>query len=181
MRLGLALRAFWKALFEPKVAERVALALDGPGSLGAGSAAPEVAAEQKPVVAAKPKSAQSEAIALLAALQRDARFVDLIQEDLDRFSDEQIGAAARPCLKACRQTLDRLVAIKPLVDAADGDVIAVDETASAARVRWVGESSGASQAKLVRKGWEATKVQLPAWSGSDDDAKVISPNQVEAV
>lgn len=181
MRLGLALRAFWKAMFDPQVAERVALALDGaelPLS-GSASALPPVA-EQKTAEPVAVKSQQSDAVTLLAALQRDARLVDLIQEDLDQYADDQVGAAARPCLKQCRQTLDRLLAIKPLVDASEGQSIPVGASVSSARLRWVGESSGASQGKVVHPGWKATKLELPAWSGSAEDAMVVAPTQVQA-
>lgn len=178
MRLGLALRAFWQAMFDRQIAERVALALDGADPEL--SSASEAILEEQPKVPARSTSAQSDAIALLAALQRDARLVDLIHEDLDQYSDDQVGAAARPCLKQCRQTLGRLLVIKPLVEAAEGESIPVDAAASSARVRWVGESSGATQGKVVHAGWRASQVQLPVWSGSESDAMVIAPTQVQA-
>ncbi|PHQ35292.1 DUF2760 domain-containing protein [Rhodopirellula bahusiensis] len=181
MRLGLALRAFWRAMFDPRVAERVALALDGTDPVTPNSVTfSPVIAEQKPAEPVKPKSLQSDAVTLLAALQRDARLVDLIHEDLDQYGDDQVGAAARPCLKQCRQTLDRLLVIKPLVEAAEGQSIPVDAAASSARVRWVGESAGATEGKVVHAGWQASQVQLPAWSGSEGDAMVIAPTQVQA-
>lgn len=181
MRLGLALRAFWQAMFDREVAERVALALDGV-DLASSSSAKSVpaAVEQTPAKPVRETPAQSDAIALLGALQRDGRLVDLIHENLDQYGDDQVGAAARPCLKQCRQTLDRLLAIKPLVDAENGGVIPVETDASSARLRWVGEASGASQGKVVHGGWVATQVQLPAWSGGPEDAMVIAPTQVEA-
>ena len=128
MRLGLALRAFWKAMFDRQVAERVALALDG----------------------------------------------------VDLTADSSAQSTPAACLKQCRQTLDRLLAIKPLADAENGGLIPVEANASSARLRWVGEASGASQGKVVHSGWVATQVQLPAWSGGSEDALVIAPTQVEA-
>ena len=59
-----------------------------------------------------------EALTLLAALQREARFVDLVQESLDAYTDAQIGGAARDVLRDCRKTLDRMFALKP-TDASD--------------------------------------------------------------
>ncbi|WDQ18473.1 DUF2760 domain-containing protein [Rhodopirellula sp. P2] len=168
-------------MFDRQVAERVALALDGVdlASQSAAESTPAVV-EQKPLGDALRESGQSDAITLLAALQRDARLVDLIHENLDQYGDDQVGAAARPCLKQCRQTLDRLLGIVPLVEVSDGQVLPVDVSTSSARLRWVGESSGASQGKVVHHGWVATQVQLPAWSGSADDALVIAPAQVQA-
>jgi hypothetical protein len=33
--------------------------------------------------------------------------------------------------------------------------------------------------KLVHPGWEATKCELPTWTGSKDSARVIAPAEVE--
>ena len=55
--------------------------------------------------AAEPAPRRSDAITLLAALQREARFVDLVQEPLGEYSDDQIGAAARDVLRDCREVL----------------------------------------------------------------------------
>ena len=48
---------------------------------------------------------------MLATLQREARLVDLIHEDLSQYSDAQVGAAARPCLQQCGGVLDRFDAM----------------------------------------------------------------------
>ena len=39
---------------------------------------------------------------------REARFVDLVNESLDGYSDAQIGAAARDVLRDSKKVLDRL-------------------------------------------------------------------------
>ena len=54
--------------------------------------------------------ARSEAITLLAALQREARFVDFIQESLAGYTDAQIGAAARDVHRDCGTVLKRMFA-----------------------------------------------------------------------
>ncbi len=187
MRLGLALRAFWKALFDRAAAERMAVALDAISDARIESTAtpaqeskPHVAA--KPQVAPKPAAGQNPAITLLATLQRDARLIDLIHEDLDQYQDAQVGAAARPCLKQCRQSLDRILKIEKLVAASENDSVTVAADASAARYRWIGEipASDSTTAKLVHPGWQATSIELPQWSGRDEDATVIAPAQVSA-
>lgn len=183
MRLGLALRAFWLALFDRDAGERIAILLDAPtGTL----------VEQPPAVTVTrdvPKTAppptpslpaQNPAITLLATLQRDARLIDLIYENLDQYQDAQVGAAARPCLKQCRQSLDRILKIEKLVAAAENDTITVPADAAVSRFRWIGESSSSktSTAKLVHPGWQAASIQLPQWSGQAEDAEIIAPAQV---
>ncbi|EMI57844.1 DUF2760 domain-containing protein [Rhodopirellula sallentina] len=183
MRLGLALRAFWKALFDSAAAERMATALDGEGQPRLETAeAPPSESSKKTQPIRKLAPTQNPAITLLATLQRDARLVDLIQEDLDQYQDAQVGAAARPCLKQCRQSLDRILKIEKLVDAKENESITVPADASAARYRWIGESSGTEETtgKVVHPGWQAVSIELPQWSGDEDDAKVIAPAQVSA-
>ena len=65
------------------------------------------------------RPARSEALTLLAALQREARFLDLVKQPLSEFSDEQIGAASRNVLADCRAVLDRFFQIQPLFDQVD--------------------------------------------------------------
>lgn len=179
MRIGLAFRAFFKAMFDREAAERMALALDGETPTPMISHTPE---KPRPTPEKKPSlPAQNPAITLLATLQRDARLIDLIHEDLDQYQDAQVGAAARPCLKQCRQSLDRMLKIERLVDAEENDSIPVAVDASPARYRWVGESTATSgQAKLVHPGWRATATDLPQWSGVPEDADVIAPAQITA-
>lgn len=183
MRLGLALRAFWKALFDRAVSERIAIAMDAP------IVSPMVHAPAKTVSEPvqtppqeQPLPVQNPAITLLATLQRDARLIDLIYENLDQYQDAQVGAAARPCLKQCRQSLDRILKIEKLIAATENDTVPVPADASVARYRWIGESpaSETATAKLVHPGWRAASVQLPQWSGQKADAQIIAPAQVSA-
>jgi hypothetical protein len=53
---------------------------------------------KKPAAAPRPRS---EALTLLATLQREARFVDFIKESLEGYSDAQIGAVARDVHRDC--------------------------------------------------------------------------------
>ncbi len=188
MRLGLALRAFWRALFDRAAGERIAIVLDSPADAritpqpAAGHEPAKKTPSPAPVETAKPSPAQSPAITLLATLQRDARLIDLIYENLDQYQDAQVGAAARPCLKQCRQSLDRILKIEKLVPAAENESVAVPADASVARYRWIGESpaSETGVAKLVHPGWRAASIQLPQWSGQAEDANILAPAQVTA-
>ncbi|SMP66001.1 protein of unknown function [Neorhodopirellula lusitana] len=181
MRIGLAFRAFFKAMFDAQAAERMALALDGQSPAPAITQSATEPTAEKPAAPAPAKpTGQNPAITLLATLQRDARLIDLIHENLDQYQDAQVGAAARPCLKQCRQSLDRMLKITRLVDAAENDSIEVPGDTSPARYRWIGEgaSSQATNAKLVHAGWQATTTDLPKWSGATADENVIAPAQI---
>jgi hypothetical protein len=176
MGLGIAIKAFFAALTNKQMAEQIGHLLADQGAV-AGLEVDRVA-EGPPQ---QPESAPSRdpAVTLLAALQREARLVDLIQEDLSQYADAQVGAAARPCLQQCAGVLNRLFELQPLVDASEGESVDVGENASPMRFQWIGEGSAAS-GSLVHHGWQATKVELPIWSGEVSDANIIAPAQVQA-
>ncbi|HYW80287.1 MAG TPA: DUF2760 domain-containing protein, partial [Thermoguttaceae bacterium] len=101
-RLVLAIRAFFRVLFQAETAAEVQRLFDGRGAAPV-TAPPARRKESKPPVA-KPPS-RSEALTLLATLQREARFVDFIMEPLEGYADAQIGAVARDVHRDCGKTL----------------------------------------------------------------------------
>jgi len=176
MRLLLAIRVFFLTLFRASAAQEARRLLTG-------EPAPRLTAEEasKPRVVAKPEPQRSEALNLLAALQREARFVDFIQESLEGYSDAQIGAAARQVHDDCHKVLDRMFALRGLVDQAEGTEVDVPVGFDAGRFRLIGNVVGNPpyRGRLVHHGWEAGQCQLPAWSGSPGAARVVAPAEVE--
>ena len=128
-----------------------------------------------------PKPSRSEAITLLALLQREARFVDLVQEPLAEYSDEQIGAAARGVLGDCGATLDRVFQLQRLLEDEENAEVETPADFSAGRYRLTGNVSGDPpfRGRLVHHGWVASKCELPAWSGDDDASQVVAPAEIE--
>jgi hypothetical protein len=121
---------------------------------------------------------RSEALTLLSALQRESRLLDLVCESFDQYDDAQIGAAARDVLRETRKTLDRMFGLKQLIDSAEGESIEIPTNASPVRWRIVGKESG-NQGTLSHPGWQATKLDMPLWSGGTDDSMVIAAAEVE--
>ena len=180
MRLGLAVQLFFRALFHPESASRLELALHNNGASVA-PAVPTSAAPSHPSAPAKAGPARSDAITLLAALQREARFVDLVQESLGDYSDAEVGAAARDVLRDCQVVLNRFFAVQPLVEAEEGAEIQTPSQTDGSRYRFVGNAPTElpARGRLVHHGWEATQCELPQWSGSDDAAWIIAPAELE--
>ena len=82
-RITLAFSSFFGLLFGGQLPDSVLIAL-GLSKRGAKST---------PAAAAPPKVDVSEgALQLLGLLQRDARLVDFLMEDISAYSDEQVGA-----------------------------------------------------------------------------------------
>ncbi|MBP3556132.1 MAG: DUF2760 domain-containing protein, partial [Thermoguttaceae bacterium] len=165
MGLGLAIKAFFAAFKNDGTADRVAAALDG--SATANVSAPALEPPKKRVENGGDSGASSvrggsdatSALTLLAALQREARFVDFIKESLDGADEAAIGAAARGVHDRCAAVLERFFAIRPLADAEEGAPIELDaETAkNSARVRVLGrsatpDSDGKVAGRLVHAG-----------------------------
>ena len=179
-RLILAFRVFFRVLFNSSVAERVSRAL-----VGEAPSKPATLEPPKPVVKKEPPTpkppARSEALNLLATLQREARFVDFIQEQLGSYSDAQIGAAVRDVHRQCAEVLGRIFGLRPLVEAAEGAEMDVPVGFEPARFRLVGNVTGQPpyRGRLCHHGWEASKVELPEWTGGAAAARVVAPAEVE--
>ena len=176
MRLVTAFKAFFTALFNQQQAAQIERLLAGQAADSAAMAESTAPPPRQPVPQPPPRDS---AITLLATLQREARLIDLIHEDLAQYSDAQVGAAARPCLQQCAGVLKRLFDLQPVVVATEGESVDVGEDASPLRYQWVGEGT-ANSGKLIHHGWQAGKVELPNWAGDADDANIIAAAQVQA-
>jgi len=210
MRIWVAIRAFFAVLFSRVAAERVRQALDqwaqerrqpgagsagaipepGPAETAAGTTVPQGPVlplgrpATRPGAKAAPKPVgptRSEALTLLAALQREARLVDLVLEPLDQYTDAQIGAAAREVLRNTAKTLDRFFALRPVLQAQEGTVIEVPRGFDPNRYRLVGQVAGQPpyRGQVVHPGWQASRCDLPTWTGPEEAAWIIAPAEVE--
>lgn len=180
MRIAMAFRVFFRVLFDPDFASRVARLLTDETAASAAPAKGESAVEP-PVAREAAQKGRSEALTLLATLQREARLVDMVKEPLASYSDAQVGAAARDVLRDCGQVIDRLFGLTPLAEQEEGSEIEVPAEYDAAQVRLTGRVSGDPpfRGRLVHHGWLATKCELPEWTGSEQSRAVVAPEEVE--
>jgi hypothetical protein len=103
-------------------------------------------------------------VQILAILQRDARLVDFLMEDIAAYSDDQVGAAVRDVHSQARETLQRYLQLAPVVDGVEGVYVKTDSVSKGA-FKLVGNvpANGKAPGGLLRhKGWKADKVDLPA-------------------
>ncbi len=177
-RIVVAFQAFFKALFNRETADRIQHALkEAPKKPKIEQPKP---AEKKPEPPPK-KPARSEAVTLLATLQREARFIDFVKEPLDTLSDEQVGAAVRDIHRNLAAAINRLFGPQPILEDEEGTQIEVPKGFDAGQYRLIGQVSGAApyQGTLTHHGWQVATCQLPEWTGSEAAAKVIAPAEVE--
>lgn len=180
MAVGVAFRAFFAALFQSDASERIRVALDSTNLPAPTAPPPPSAKDVSEAPGRKPVAAptRSEALTLLSTLQREARLLDLVQEPLESFEDAQIGAAAREVLKDCRQTLDRMFGIIPLAEEEEGSTRGLEPGVSPNRVRLVGRSDGSS-GTITHRGWQATRCDVPLWSGGRNEGWILAPTEIE--
>lgn len=179
MRLSLAVRAFYAVLVNSQAADRVERAMATPG--GGPAQAEPVQPPPSATVPAKGPPVRSEAITLLAALQREARLLDIVQEPLGQYEDAQVGAAARDVLRDCAEVLERMFGIQPVVTQQEGSDIEVPAGFDHGRYRLTGNVAGEPplHGQLVHHGWQVTRCELPQWSGSAESAQIVAPIEVE--
>ena len=120
------------------------------------------------------------ALQLLGLLQREARFVDFVQEDVAAYSDADIGAAARVVHEGCRKVLGEHFSIEPVRAESEGSRITLAEGFDAAAVRLTGKVVGKPPftGSLGHRGWRVTDTRLPKLA-EGHDASVIAQAEVE--
>jgi hypothetical protein len=120
------------------------------------------------------------ALQLLGLLQRDARFIDFIAEDVAGYSDADIGAAARVVHGGCRTVLREHFTIRPVRSEAEGSRVTLPEGFDATAVRLTGNVVGKAPftGSLSHRGWRVQDVRLPKLAASHDTS-VIAAAEVE--
>jgi hypothetical protein len=175
-RISYAFRSFFSILFGGALAPDIALAFGYVKAAAVKPVAP--AAPPKPEAPPKPQAGPTDgAVQILSILQRDARLVDFLMEDISAYSDEQIGAAVRDVQAQSKQSMERYLRLQPVLDSVEGDYIKLDGIAPGA-VKLIGNvpASGKAPGGLLRhKGWKADKVDLPAAV----PGSVLAPAEIE--
>jgi hypothetical protein len=165
-RFSLGFRALFRCLSDRAFAEKVSRLF----STAEEPAAPPAA-----------RATRSDAVTLLAVLQREARLVDFDQEPIDAYPDAQVGAAVRDVHMGCRAVFDRLLALEPAIDGEEESAITVPAGADPNRYRMVGNVTGEPPCAgtLTHHGWQATRCDLPEWKGSEEGILIVAPAEIE--
>jgi hypothetical protein len=172
-RITIAFRLFFKALGNAAFAREAQALLQGR------QLAPP--SPPQPTTPSPPQApARSDALTLLEVLQREARLIDFLKEDLSGYADAQIGAAARDVHRDAAAALERLFALRPLRSEAEGTSIEVPPGFDA-RFRLTGNVTGAGpyRGALRHAGWQASRSELPEWTGAASSVRIIAPAEVE--
>ncbi|MCD6562170.1 MAG: DUF2760 domain-containing protein [Deltaproteobacteria bacterium] len=127
-----------------------------------------------------PVEDQRRALHLLSLLQREARLVDFLCENLEFYDDTQIGAAVRNIQENSQKALQKYIAPKAIIDQNEGEEISIEAGFDPSAIKLMGNVSGDPPYKgiLQHRGWRSTQFDLPILSGIQDPT-VIAPAEVE--
>lgn len=120
------------------------------------------------------------ALQLLGLLQKEARFIDFIKEDIAAFSDSDIGVAARVVHEGCNKAINEHFTLEPIRNEQEGSKLTLPESFDAAAVRLTGNIVGNAPftGTLVHKGWQVTSIRLPKLTVGHN-AAIVAPAEVE--
>ena len=204
-RIGLAFSSFFRLLVGKRLSPKVGpylppelLRLPAPAEPKVAEVRPKAAEPRsevrpEPRVEARPEPREDKpkkadlaahhrdgALALLALLQREGRLIDFVGEQLDTFSDADIGAAARDVHRGCKKVLDQCFTLEAVMPGEEDTRVSVPKGFDPAEVRLIGEAKGEPPfgGTLRHHGWRATRAQLPALTEGLDRA-VVAPAEVE--
>jgi len=177
-RFFFAWACFFRVLFDGAFAARASAVRDAMPSPPPQVLPPKAAADKK----AEPVSAgfAEGALALLALLQRDGRFVDFLEQDVATFSDADVGTAARVVHEGCGRALRQHVTIVASCKEEEGATLEVEPGFDPNRMKLTGNVSGKGpwRGTVRHRGWIAQKVSLPE-PMTGHDAKALAPAEVE--
>jgi hypothetical protein len=117
---------------------------------------------------------------LLGLLQKEARFIDFIKEDITAYSDADIGVAARVVHEGCNKALNEHFTLAPIRSEQEGGKITLQQGFDASTVRLTGNIVGSAPfaGTLIHKGWQVTGIRLPKLT-QGHNAKIVAAAEVE--
>ncbi|NOT83918.1 MAG: DUF2760 domain-containing protein [Methylococcaceae bacterium] len=120
------------------------------------------------------------ALQLLALLQKEARFIDFIKEDVTAYSDADIGIAARVVHEGCNKAINEYFSLATVRTEAEGSKITLAKEFDATQVRLTGNIVGQAPftGTLIHKGWQVTDIRLPKLTQAHN-AKILAAAEVE--
>ncbi len=120
------------------------------------------------------------ALQLLALLQKEARLIDFLQEEVSQFSDEEVGAAARVIHSGGQKVLREYLTLSPIRSEQEESRISVEAGFNTQEIRLTGQVTGQAPfvGTLIHKGWRANSITLPKLA-DNYDTSILAPAEVE--
>lgn len=134
----------------------------------------------EPEKPAGPPKPSGEPLRLLALLQREGRLLDFLLEDIQAYSNEQIGAAVRDIHKNCQKAIKDHLTLEPVLAQTEGANVEVAAGFDPSAVRLTGNVTGQPpfRGTLQHHGWRVKELKL-AKPPQGQDEFVVQPAEVE--
>jgi hypothetical protein len=125
------------------------------------------------------------AVQVLGILQREARLLDFMLEDIGAYADDQIGAAVRNVHAQCQASLRKYFKFAPVLDGVEGTFTRPESAGELARdpaaIRFVGNlppQGRPAGGTLRHRGWRADSVMLPPINPRQNTT-ILAPAELE--
>jgi len=140
----------------------------------------QVPIETGPSTVPEGRPSSEAAVQILAALQREGRLIDFLQEDLSDYEDSQIGAAVRNIHTGCKEALKEHMEIRPVFVEKEGAAVTVPPGFDARAIRLTGNVTGDPPFRgiLRHRGWQVDRIRLPQ-SVEQKNHWILAPAEVE--
>jgi len=140
----------------------------------------EVPIEPASSAVSEGKPSPGAAVQMLAALQREGRLIDFLQEDLSSYEDSQIGAAVRNIHTGCKEALKEHMEIRPVFVEKEGAAVTIPPGFDARAIRLTGNVTGDPPFRgiLRHRGWQVERIWLPQ-SVEQKNHWILAPAEVE--
>ena len=137
----------------------------------------EAVAEQPSIVS---QPSPDSALQLLSLLQKEARLIDFVHENISEYSDEDVGVAARVVHEGSLKAINEYFKLTPIRSEEEESRVTLAEGFNAAEVRLTGNVVGSAPftGTLVHRGWRAEEVTLPKLS-EGHDVTIVAAAEVE--
>ena len=127
-----------------------------------------------------PPKPSGEPIRLLGVLQREARLLDFLMENLSAYDDQQIGASVRDIQAKSQSVIKKNLTLEPVMAQEEGSRVTVPTGFDPTAIRLVGNVSGQPpfNGTLQHAGWRVKTVTLPKPNEGQDEF-ILMPAEVE--
>ncbi len=142
---------------------------------------PEPEPEQvKPSATKLTEATPDAALQLLGLFQQEARFLDFVSEDVSKYSDTEIGAAARVVHEGCSKVIKHHFDVAPVRSDKENSRITLQKGFNSSENRITGNIVGKPPftGTLLHRGWRVKKVDLPRLAPGHD-VYVLTPAEIE--
>ncbi len=117
---------------------------------------------------------------LLGLLQRDAKLLDFLMEDIRGLEDASIAAAVRDIQPKARQALGKYLTVAPCVDEMEGTQLEIPKGYNPSQYSITGNvpPQAPYKGEVRHRGWKAISINLPPLA-KGDNGLTLAPVEVE--